>query len=114
MDKNNVKFVLTNGEYGYKAGDFFSAAMEIIFEVHSTQERYNLWETMVAHADERHKGELRLAFPRHVAMVESVFNGERTRNYAFGYCMMTLSVLPALLPLALPELYEAIQEYAQS
>ncbi len=114
MDKNNIEFVLTSGERGYPAGHFFSAALSIMLENLTLPQVFSELETLVAHSDSTHKYQLRESFPDTVSTIEKVFSGEMTRDQAFQSLHDQLQTLPGLIALALPELSEAVKEYARS
>jgi hypothetical protein len=112
MDKHNVEWIMSDGTRGYPAGDFFSAAMEIVLLPRTPRERFSLLETMCAHADSQHKQQLAMGMPQAVDIIGRIFSGEISRNYAFGLLTFALEVLPILVVLSLPELQGAIYEYA--
>lgn len=113
MDKNNIAYVISKGRQGYPAGHFFGAALAIVYEYDLTPwERFSELETLVAHADSEHKAQLRDALPETVKTIEQTFSDEISRDRAFELLSFSLDNLPITLPLALPELAEAIKEYA--
>jgi len=113
MDKNNVAYVVSNGQEGYPAGHFFSAALDIVVrgaELNDGEIYQNL-ETMVAHADSTHKQQLRESMPNLVSTIEKVFSGEYTPIQALDLLQPSFVAMYVLLPMALPELADGLKEY---
>lgn len=114
MDAQNVLFVTSSGLAGYKAGHFFSAALEVVLTPLTSYDRLLKLDTLTAHADLTHRAQLDAVLPDQTReLLAALRAGEMQAAVVLAHLAPVLEVLPALLILALPELAAALREYAE-
>lgn len=118
MDAYNIQFHLTNGDKGYPAGGFYSSVMDLVFGYGSLgvygkgHIGMNIFK-MCTSADGNNSWLLRQGLPE-VWSLSKKFQEHEISLDEFDQALMQMStVIPGLLVAALPDLSQAMREYAQ-